>query len=122
MDMQVCRALSAPQQERQLSGTGHLEYFRSHIGKNVLRGQNGPRCIAADAGKPCRPVEHVLPPAPDLGERKPEQSWNASSLAFLGDSVWEVRGGHVWVCCCRGYSLSASVFRHGAVVCQEASF
>ncbi|WPT15975.1 Mini-ribonuclease 3 [Picochlorum sp. SENEW3] len=90
--MQVCRALSAPQQQRQLSGTGHLEYLKSHVGKAVLAfgGQHRPRCIVADAGKPSRPVEHVLPPAPDLGERKAEQSWNASSLAFLGDSVWEL--------------------------------
>lgn len=111
-DMQVCRALSAPQQQRQLSGTGHLEYLKSHVGKAVLAfgGQHRPRCIVADAGKPSRPVEHVLPPAPDLGERKAEQSWNASSLAFLGDSVWEVRGRHVWhCCCCQGSLLSASV-------------
>ena len=31
-----------------------------------------------------------LPSPPDLGGKQPEKSWNPSSLAYLGDSVWEL--------------------------------
>jgi hypothetical protein len=34
----------------------------------------------------------VLPPPPKLGVLQPRSGWNATSLAFLGDAVWEVRG------------------------------
>ena len=33
----------------------------------------------------------VLPPPPKLGVLQPRSGWNATSLAFLGDAVWEVR-------------------------------
>ncbi len=33
-----------------------------------------------------------LPPPPDLGGATPSSRWNAASLAYLGDSVWEVSG------------------------------
>lgn len=116
--MQVFRALSAPLQERHLCGTGHLEYRRSHV---AIRVKYRPRWIGAEAEKPSKPVDLVLPPAPDLGQRKADQSWNASSLAFLGDSVWEVRGlGLEWVCC-RHRSLMR-VFHHNAAICQAATF
>lgn len=32
-----------------------------------------------------------LPPPPNLKGKAPRKFWNAASLAFLGDSVWEVR-------------------------------
>lgn len=32
----------------------------------------------------------VLPPAPDLKGKGVRANWNATALAFLGDSVWEV--------------------------------
>lgn len=35
-------------------------------------------------------VTDVLPPPPDLNGKKPQRSWNATALAFLGDGVWEV--------------------------------
>ncbi len=42
-----------------------------------------------------RPVrdagDGVLPPPPKLGVLQPRSGWNATSLAFLGDAVWEVR-------------------------------
>lgn len=31
-----------------------------------------------------------LPSPPNLGGKQPDKSWNPSSLAFLGDSVWEL--------------------------------
>ncbi|KAK9821245.1 hypothetical protein WJX74_000535 [Apatococcus lobatus] len=31
-----------------------------------------------------------LPPPPDLGTKDPRAIWNPTSLAFLGDSVWEL--------------------------------
>lgn len=31
-----------------------------------------------------------LPSPPHLGGKQPDKSWNPSSLAFLGDSVWEL--------------------------------
>ncbi|GBF99589.1 hypothetical protein Rsub_12214 [Raphidocelis subcapitata] len=31
-----------------------------------------------------------LPPPPDLGGAEPRSRWNAASLAYLGDAVWEV--------------------------------
>ena len=34
----------------------------------------------------------MLPPAPKLGVLQPRSGWNATSLAFLGDAVWEVCG------------------------------
>jgi hypothetical protein len=34
-----------------------------------------------------------LPPPPDLAGSNPRARWNAVSLAFLGDAVWEVRAG-----------------------------
>ena len=36
-------------------------------------------------------VDAVIPQAPDLGGHLPRTSWNSTSLAFLGDAVWEVR-------------------------------
>ena len=33
----------------------------------------------------------VLPPPPSLRGRLPRKHWNALALAYLGDSVWEVR-------------------------------
>jgi hypothetical protein len=33
-----------------------------------------------------------LPPPCDLGGVEPQSRWNAVSLAYLGDAVWEVRG------------------------------
>lgn len=36
------------------------------------------------------PQLETLPTPPDLEGRQARQSWNASSLAFLGDSVWEL--------------------------------
>lgn len=33
-----------------------------------------------------------LPPPCDLGGALPQSRWNAVSLAYLGDAVWEVRG------------------------------
>ena len=38
-----------------------------------------------------RGVDAVIPQAPDLGGHLPRTSWNSTSLAFLGDAVWEVR-------------------------------
>lgn len=35
-------------------------------------------------------VSDVLPPPPELNGKKPQRSWNATALAFLGDGVWEV--------------------------------
>lgn len=35
-------------------------------------------------------VLDVLPPPPELNGKKPQSSWNATALAFLGDGVWEV--------------------------------
>ena len=32
----------------------------------------------------------MMPPPPDLHNKQARASWNATSLAFLGDSVWEV--------------------------------
>jgi hypothetical protein len=32
-----------------------------------------------------------MPPVPALQGKSPKTSWNATSVAFLGDSVWEVR-------------------------------
>jgi 23S rRNA maturation mini-RNase III len=32
-----------------------------------------------------------LPPPCDLGGAEPQARWNAVSLAYLGDAVWEVR-------------------------------
>lgn len=32
----------------------------------------------------------IVPTPPNLGGKSPRKSWNAASLAFLGDSVWEV--------------------------------
>jgi 23S rRNA maturation mini-RNase III len=32
-----------------------------------------------------------LPAAPELSGASPQGRWNAVSLAFLGDAVWEVR-------------------------------
>ncbi len=40
---------------------------------------------ARDAG------DGVLPPPPKVGVLQPRSGWNATSLAFLGDAVWEVR-------------------------------
>lgn len=39
----------------------------------------------------CASQDTVLPPPPDLGGKHPRKSWNATALAYLGDSVWEVR-------------------------------
>lgn len=36
-------------------------------------------------GQPIIPVPQL-----DIGGKEPNKSWNASSLAFLGDSVWEL--------------------------------
>ncbi len=40
----------------------------------------------------CRAGDQSIVPAPqlDLGGKEPNKSWNASSLAFLGDSVYEL--------------------------------
>lgn len=38
-----------------------------------------------------REVVSPMPPPPDLGGKDPRKYWNATALAFLGDSVWEVR-------------------------------
>ena len=35
----------------------------------------------------------MVPPPPKLGILQPRSGWNATSLAFLGDAVWEAR---VW--------------------------
>jgi hypothetical protein len=32
-----------------------------------------------------------LPPPADLQGKAPQKHWNATALAYLGDSVWEVR-------------------------------
>lgn len=32
----------------------------------------------------------VMPPPPNIGGKDPKKYWNATALAFLGDSVWEV--------------------------------
>jgi len=44
-------------------------------------------CSADDGGTAAPP----LPPPPNLKGKAPRKFWNAASLAFLGDSVWEVR-------------------------------
>jgi len=36
----------------------------------------------------------VLPAPPDLSGKVVRANWNATALAYLGDSVWEVRGPH----------------------------
>jgi hypothetical protein len=36
----------------------------------------------------------VLPAPPDLSGKVVRANWNATALAYLGDSVWEVRGQH----------------------------
>lgn len=57
------------------------------------------RCGATGFGRPqqfpesapgVNPDSPILPSPPDLGDRKPRTSWNATSLAFLGDAVWEL--------------------------------
>lgn len=42
-----------------------------------------------------------VPVPPHLHGKAPRKHWNANALAFLGDSVWEVReggGGMAWPC------------------------
>jgi 23S rRNA maturation mini-RNase III len=39
----------------------------------------------------CAEVNPVLPPVPFLDGKAVRANWNAVALAFLGDSVWEVR-------------------------------
>lgn len=44
----------------------------------------------SDGDVPARQVQPKLPSPPDLCGKQAEKSWNPSSLAFLGDSVWEL--------------------------------
>jgi 23S rRNA maturation mini-RNase III len=50
------------------------------------------RCRAEPPNSGGKPQGEKVLPAPrlDLGGKEPDKSWNASSLAFLGDSVWEL--------------------------------
>ena len=46
-----------------------------------------------DGGSPATP----LPPPPNLRGKAPRKYWNPASLAFLGDSVWEVSRAHSYI-------------------------
>jgi hypothetical protein len=51
-----------------------------------------------------------LPPPPNLKGKAPRKFWNAASLAFLGDSVWEVR--YIALLSCRAVLFYKMSYRH----------
>ena len=64
---------------------------------NRSRQFNAPKAISLKTFRPCRcsadkgdTAASPLPPPPNLKGKAPRKFWNAASLAFLGDSVWEV--------------------------------
>ena len=47
-----------------------------------------------------------LPPPPNLQGKAPRKYWNAAALAFLGDSVWEVRSYNYYFLLCLSINQS----------------
>ncbi len=56
-----------------------------HFNAQIVTLRNFAPCRCS-ADTPASP----LPPPPNLKGKAPRKFWNAASLAFLGDSVWEV--------------------------------